>query len=480
MLPTFARGASAYKAQRISARARRSILTVRILLTLLFAAVYWHSAHAQDGDGKSSVAADDNGFVEYGSGRFESGAKQPSAPQPSASEQTVALNFNAAPLGDVVRTVLGKILQLNYTVEGDSSVPVTLHANFPVGEVLATLEKLLAAHDRALVWDGQSYHVVARADALKAIYGGNSGSANIRVIALRYISASEVRELLSPFVRPDNIVRIDADRNLIILSGTPGELDSLAETIASFDVSQASAYSFALVKLQQASPDAVIGEVMHVLGGHEDRLPSGARLLGIDRLNAVLIVSPQAAGLREARQWVMRLDRSDNGDADNIHVYDAKNVPADQLAQVAIAAFGGRLPADDTEAPVAPGLAAVTQSVPALATSAGRPVSLLPGPPENLTTGQMSEPHVYDVDRIHILSVPYSQKLIIVASGEQYRRILDIFRQLDAPPLQVLVEVTIAEVDLVDDLSYGVEWYLRSHLLGGTGLAQLDLGDTGL
>jgi general secretion pathway protein D len=429
---------------------------------------------------ESSVADDDRGFVEYGSGRFESGVTQPPPPQPSTSEQTVALNFNAAPLSDVIRTVLGSILQLNYTVEGDSSAPVTLHASIPVNEVLATLEELLATNDRALVWDGQSYHVVTRADALKAIYGGTSGSVNIRVIALRYISVSEVRDLLSPFVRPDNIVRTDSERNLIILGGTPAELDSLAETIASFDVSQASAYSFALVKLEQTAAGVVIDEAMRALGGHEGRLPSGARLLGIDRLNAILIVSPQPAGLREAREWLLRLDRSDTGDAGKIHVYEAKNVPADQLAQVAIATLGGQLPADDAEVPVAPGLATATQSAPALATSSGQPAVLLPAPPDTLPSGQTRGPHVYDVDRIHIVSVPYSQKLIVVASAEQYRRILGIFRQLDAPPLQVLVEVTIAEVDLVDDLSYGVEWYLRSHLPSGTGMAQLDLGDTGL
>lgn len=478
-LPAPARGVSACNAQEVCAGAERRPSLAWILFTLLFSAAYLHSAHAQDAIRESYAAGDNNGFIEYGSGRFESGVTQPPPPQLSASDQTVALNFNATPLGDIIRTVLGKILQLNYTIEGDSSAPVTLHTNIPVGEILATLEKLLAAHDRALVWDGQSYHVVARADALKAVYGGNSGSANIRVIALRYISASEVQGLLSPFVRPGNIVRVDADRNLIILSGAPGELDSLAETIASFDVSQARAYSFALVKLEQAAPGAVIDEVMHALGGHDGRLLSGAKLLGIDRLNAVLIVSPQTAGLREARQWLLRLDRSDNGDTGKIHVYDAKNVPADQLAQVAIATFGGRLPAEDAEAPVVPGLATVTQSVPALATSAGQPPSLLPAAPDTVTTGQARTPHVYEADHIHIVSMPYSQKLIVIASAEQYSRILNIFRQLDAPPLQVLVEVTIAEVDLVDDLSYGVEWYLRSHLPGGTGAAQLDLGDTG-
>ena len=35
-------------------------------------------------------------------------------------------------------------------------------------------------------------------------------------------------------------------------------------------------------------------------------------------------------------------------------------------------------------------------------------------------------------------------------------------RRLDVPPLQVLIEATIAEVTLNDELKYGLEWFFSS------------------
>jgi general secretion pathway protein D len=52
--------------------------------------------------------------------------------------------------------------------------------------------------------------------------------------------------------------------------------------------------------------------------------------------------------------------------------------------------------------------------------------------------------------------------VLIYASEENYRIIERALNQLDRPKLQVAIDVTIAEVDLTDDLSYGVQFFLNS------------------
>ncbi len=52
--------------------------------------------------------------------------------------------------------------------------------------------------------------------------------------------------------------------------------------------------------------------------------------------------------------------------------------------------------------------------------------------------------------------------LLISGSPAEYRAILRALRELDRRPLEVLVEVTIADVVLGDTLEYGVRWYLQS------------------
>jgi general secretion pathway protein D len=70
---------------------------------------------------------------------------------------------------------------------------------------------------------------------------------------------------------------------------------------------------------------------------------------------------------------------------------------------------------------------------------------------------------------------------VILAKGTEYRQILAALRQLDVSPLQVLVEVTIAEVALTDNLEFGVEWFFNNSVGGGrTGFGTLDLGTAGL
>ena len=51
---------------------------------------------------------------------------------------------------------------------------------------------------------------------------------------------------------------------------------------------------------------------------------------------------------------------------------------------------------------------------------------------------------------------------MISALPADYRKIQDAVERLDTLPLQVMIEATIAEVTLSDQLRYGVEWFFRS------------------
>ena len=51
-----------------------------------------------------------------------------------------------------------------------------------------------------------------------------------------------------------------------------------------------------------------------------------------------------------------------------------------------------------------------------------------------------------------------NNSLLVRASPKDYKKILDALKQLDIPPLQVLVEATIIEISLTGSLEYGVQW----------------------
>jgi general secretion pathway protein D len=61
----------------------------------------------------------------------------------------------------------------------------------------------------------------------------------------------------------------------------------------------------------------------------------------------------------------------------------------------------------------------------------------------------------------HIIPNPFDNTLLIQGTDQEYQQILDLLRQLDVPPRQVLIDAKIYEVDLTEDLSAGVESYLQ-------------------
>ncbi|MNX39342.1 Type II secretion system protein D precursor [compost metagenome] len=71
---------------------------------------------------------------------------------------------------------------------------------------------------------------------------------------------------------------------------------------------------------------------------------------------------------------------------------------------------------------------------------------------------------------LRLTADPRTNTLILLANDAEYRNVVDIVRQLDAPPPQVLIEATIAEVTLNDRLRYGVQWFFDDGgLTGGFG-----------
>jgi general secretion pathway protein D len=52
--------------------------------------------------------------------------------------------------------------------------------------------------------------------------------------------------------------------------------------------------------------------------------------------------------------------------------------------------------------------------------------------------------------------------LVITATAQEYRRVRQVLERLDVAPNQVLLEATIAEVRLNDELKMGVRWFFQS------------------
>ena len=66
------------------------------------------------------------------------------------------------------------------------------------------------------------------------------------------------------------------------------------------------------------------------------------RIIPIERMNALLVITPQPAYLDEAKKWIARLDQAGTGDGPRFFVYNLQNQRAEKLGPLLTQAFTGR------------------------------------------------------------------------------------------------------------------------------------------
>ncbi|MDD1610713.1 MAG: type II secretion system secretin GspD [Methylococcaceae bacterium] len=370
----------------------------------------------------------------------------------STAKGSYSLNFDDADLAEVAKTILSDSLGENYVLSPEVKGKVTLQTTQALtkDELLPTLEMVLRMNNAALVKDGNIYHIEPAANALytsELSIGSNMAGYQTKVIPVRNVAAEEISKLLKPLVQEKTILQIDNDRNILVVSGTGDEVQRVQEMVGAFDTDVLKGRSFALFSLAHVEPETVIKELEAVFNDKSGDKDAGFfRFIPIERLNAILAITHQARYLNEIESWVLRLDKANTASGGSVNVYKVQHVDAVELADTLNEIFNNAAPKRNKAASVAPGqdMAEISSNTPAT------PVSASPQ-----ATGDMT---VSDVGEVRIISDEPNNSLIIVATAQEYERILPIIKQLDVMPLQVLIDATIVEVDLKNDLKYGMQW----------------------
>ncbi len=413
----------------------------------------------------------------------------------------VKLNFQNANLLEVVKVILGDMLSANYTVDPAVQGSVTMQTTRALNneDLVPTLELLLRMNGAALVSVDGFYRVVPLANALvetRAPQLGDSKLAlpkgyGVRVVPLRYVAAEEMSQILAPFVSGSNqILRVDSARNLLILAGSSGDMDRLLETVDVFDVDRMKGMSVALFTPDFVDAPTLASDLEQLLADPTHGLMAGmVRFIVVERLNGLMVVTPRAQYLAQVREWIDRLDRNTGDAGPRLFIYRVQNGEAVDLAKTLSDLFDQDT-SEAKQARLAPGLTPATigprpDVTPAPSRPSAGPAQTEPAavgavaplrPPEALINAQSNGLEITRGKRIHIIADEPNNALLILARGNEYRQILAALKQLDVSPMQVLIEVTIAEVTLSDNLSYGVEWFFRNSFGSKSGVATLDLG----
>jgi general secretion pathway protein D len=407
----------------------------------------------------------------------------------ATNENGIQLAFSDVEISQVVASVLGEALGLSYSIDPSVKGAMSLRSSRPLSsnELLPALESALRVQDLAIVKVKDTYHVVPVKDAPRRVTSINPPSDRkepgftIEVVSLQFTSAIEMEKLLQPFAPGGGVMKVDEARNLLVLAGSSQEMDTMLDVVKTFDVDWLAGMSYGVFSLNYVDAKTVETELSAILADPKSPLTGVIRLVPLPRLNSILAITPQPKYLQSVETWIKRLDIGGTSAGRRIYVYDVQNGRAEDLSRslnhiLSLPTSGDDSPQTHTGPGNSVGSGQFSfsggsgssigsssgynsgygSSSGTASSSASNASQLEPYSAISASgAGQSGSSKAGD---LRIVANNDSNSLMILATPAEFSVIEAALRRLDAPSRQVLIEASLAEVTLTDEMRYGVQW----------------------
>ncbi len=281
------------------------------------------------------------------------------------------------------------------------------------------------------------------------------------VIALHHIPSSEMVTLITPFVSNGANMINYASANILILTDFRKNVEQVLELIRLLDTEYFDLTTVDMIPIRYNQAADIAEDLSHIFA---PGAPAGVRLVTIERLNSILVVTRSADVFQEVLEWIDKLDTPSSGSNLRTFVYQVENNTATNIANILSQLYqdgvgipsmaeGGQLQQQATEPGFVPG-----QQLRQERFRGGTLGPSLTGRP--MASG--SDIRAVVTGNIKIVVNEFNNSLIIQATEGEYQFLLQTIRQLDVLPRQVLIEAKIYAVELQDNLSYGVSMFLEA------------------
>jgi general secretion pathway protein D len=269
----------------------------------------------------------------------------PEASTGPASGGDISLDFVDTDIREVAAQVLGTILRVNYTIDPAVRGTATLRTTTPVSrdQVLPALQAVLAQNGAALVQSGGLYRVVPATVAnagTPALVGSNAAVSGGLVVPLQYASAEDLAKVLQPYVGAGGKIVPDAGRNALLVSGEPTARDTLVRLIRTFDTNVLAGQSYALFPVGSGSAKDFATALQDAFRSQSGGALAGVvRVIPMERIGSVLIVSSQPRYIDEGRRLFALVERALQQNTRAWHVYYLQNSRSNDVGYVLQQAF---------------------------------------------------------------------------------------------------------------------------------------------
>ncbi|MEM9421656.1 MAG: type II secretion system secretin GspD [Pseudomonadota bacterium] len=370
--------------------------------------------------------------------------------------ETLQLNFVNANAADVVRSIINDALGEPVAIAQSVNATITLTSprSVPTREALQNLESVLAASNLALIEEEAGFLLSPLNEARNQTTGiDQQFGFTKKLIRIENTTPSAIARLTQPFSPSTVQITPEDDAGILIVEGPQGQVKTLVGTIEGFDLPSLTNSVFGMFTLRHADSASIASELDAILPTIAGNAADLITVIPLPRLNQLFVLAKTQGQFQETKRWIERLDQPAEGDERRLYYYTVKNAPADQLATQLEAAYRLTPSAGRTQS-------TPSRSVSQTSTTSGQVQNALRPAPRQPTASR-SFSGASNRDGLSIVADELNNALIIRATGSEYRDLVTLIERMDVLPPQVLIEATIAEVTLTDDLQYGVRWFLE-------------------
>ena len=375
-----------------------------------------------------------------------------------ASEDVVEFNYEQADLR-IVLEQLAEVLSISLVIDPsiDDKVSVRTSPSQPLTQADIWPLIGLLTRDAGVVVEqvGNFYNVRKAPNSLpRSIIspedlGDSSSSEVMQITPLTFVSIESAIGVIEPLLDSGGSIRRLLSPNMLAISGSEELLTRVNALLSIIDSDPFLNQGLFLRRLDNASAVEVATELNEILQLVEGGSPT-YQVKGIERINAILVTAPASRGFQEINRWVQILDAASQEQVEQLFYYPVKNLSAVELGETLSDIFEAENGRDSLSSREGLGERAFIdrssdQDQEGIATS------------RRGTTGVENAAAAANL-KVSIVADEATNSLLIKSTVRDYRQLLTTINQLDAVPLQVMINAVIAQITLTDSNRFGVDW----------------------
>ncbi len=379
------------------------------------------------------------------------------------------------------------------SISGSVTMRTAPNASLSKEDLWPLLQMILSEAGVVLERRGEIFHAKRSPQLLPSTIGRASildttdASRVMQITPLKHISIEAAMTVLKPIAGPKGGLVPVPSLNTLLIVDRPELIKRFNGLLSIIDSDPFKNRGIQLYKIRQAEAKDVAKELEDILKLIEGNKPA-YQVMGLERINALLVVAPPGRGFKDVSRWVDILDAgADEALVEQIFIYKCKSLKATALAGTLNAIFQQEDPTIEKPKEEANDnpfeFKTVTKESLSTGAAAKRAIDKEKGVTAPVKNNRKSSGEAGSADiRVTIVADEDSNTLLIRTTAKDYKQLLATIRVLDIIPLQVLINVVIAQVTLTDAQQFGIDWaYLgsgRSTYQTNFGQAQA-VGDSG-